>query len=75
MAISWLLKQRIRINPNIIYRLTEEELTEEELIELVLAEQQKAVAEERERRLQGSKPKKQRRNKRMIKIMRVRSRN
>mgnify|MGYP003448195827 FL=1 len=29
MAISWLLKQRIRINPNIIYRLTEDEVTDE----------------------------------------------
>lgn len=38
---------------------TEEEITEEELIELVLAEQQKALAEERERRLQGSKVRKQ----------------
>ena len=37
MAISWLLKQRIRINPNIIYRLTEEELTEE-VVEFVLAQ-------------------------------------
>ncbi|QDQ02785.1 trypsin-like peptidase domain-containing protein [Lysinibacillus fusiformis] len=38
---------------------TEEELTEEEFIELVLAEQQKALAEERQQRLQGKKPKKQ----------------
>ncbi|MGE7840315.1 S1 family peptidase [Lysinibacillus sp. NPDC093712] len=38
---------------------TEEELTEEEFIELVLAEQQKALAEERERLLHGKKSKKQ----------------
>ncbi|MFJ7666559.1 S1C family serine protease [Lysinibacillus sp. NPDC097195] len=38
---------------------TEEALTEEEFIELVLAEQQKALAEERARRLNGQKPKKQ----------------
>ncbi|MFJ7737417.1 S1C family serine protease [Lysinibacillus sp. NPDC097287] len=37
----------------------EDELTEEEFIELVLAEQQKALAEDREQRLQGKKPKKQ----------------
>ena len=37
----------------------EEELTEEEFIELVLAEQQKALAEDREQRLHGKKPKKQ----------------
>ncbi|MFJ7405939.1 MULTISPECIES: S1C family serine protease [unclassified Lysinibacillus] len=37
----------------------EEELTEEEFIELVLAEQQKALAEERERLLHGKKNKKQ----------------
>lgn len=39
---------------------TEEELTEEEFLELVLEEQQKALAAEREQRLQGKKPKKQR---------------
>ena len=38
----------------------EAELTEEEFIELVLAEQQKALAEEREQRTLGKKPKKQR---------------
>jgi len=38
---------------------TEEELTEEEFIELVLAEQQKALAEERERRVQGRQTRKQ----------------
>ncbi len=37
---------------------TDEELTEEELIELVLAEQQKALAQEQEEQLQGKKPKK-----------------
>ena len=37
----------------------EEELTEEELIELVLEEQQKALAQEREERIHGRKPKKQ----------------
>ncbi|MFJ3386665.1 S1C family serine protease [Lysinibacillus sp. NPDC086135] len=37
---------------------TDEELTEEELIELVLAEQQKALAQEQEELLQGKKPKK-----------------
>ncbi|WP_374966716.1 S1C family serine protease [Lysinibacillus sp. RS5] len=37
---------------------TEDELTEEEFIELVLAEQQKALAEEQEQRQQGKKPKK-----------------
>lgn len=42
-----------------IHRSTEEELTEEELIELVLAEQQKALAQEREEHQQGKKPKKQ----------------
>lgn len=42
-----------------IHRSTEEELTEEELIELVLTEQQKALAQEREERQQGKKPKKQ----------------
>jgi len=35
---------------------TDEELSEEELIELVLAEQQKAIAQEQEERLQGKKP-------------------
>lgn len=34
---------------------TEEELTEEEFIELVLAEQQKALAEERERLTHGKR--------------------
>ncbi|QPQ35702.1 S1 family peptidase [Lysinibacillus sp. JNUCC-52] len=38
---------------------TEEELTEEEFIELVLAEQQKALAEERAQHLSGKKTKKQ----------------
>lgn len=38
---------------------TDDELTEEEFIELVLAEQQKALAEEQEERQQGKKPKKQ----------------
>ncbi|MGE7694415.1 S1C family serine protease [Lysinibacillus sp. NPDC094177] len=38
---------------------TDEELTEEELIELVLAEQQKALAQEQEEHQQGKKPKKQ----------------
>ncbi|KOS69786.1 peptidase S7 [Lysinibacillus contaminans] len=38
----------------------EEDLTEEEFIELVLAEQQKALAEDRQQRIQGKKPKKQR---------------
>jgi len=42
-----------------IHKHTTEDLTEEEFIELVLAEQQKALAEERERRLNGQKPKKQ----------------
>lgn len=37
----------------------QEELTEEEFIELVLEEQQKALAREREERLHGKKPKKQ----------------
>lgn len=36
-----------------------EELTEEEFLELVLEEQQKALEEERLRRLEGNKPKKQ----------------
>ncbi|WP_155591096.1 S1C family serine protease [Lysinibacillus cavernae] len=36
----------------------QEELTEEEFIELVLEEQQKALAQEREERLRGKKPKK-----------------
>ena len=39
--------------------IREDDLTEEEFIELVLAEQQKALAEEREQRLHGKKPKKQ----------------
>ncbi|MGE7949710.1 S1C family serine protease [Lysinibacillus sp. NPDC093688] len=39
---------------------TNEELTEEELIELVLAEQQKALAQELEEQQQDKKPKKQR---------------
>ena len=38
---------------------TDDELTEEEFIELVLAEQQNALAEEQEERQQGKKPKKQ----------------
>ena len=38
----------------------EEELSEEAFIELVLEEQQKALAEEQEQRLYGKKPKKQR---------------
>ena len=29
MAISWILKQRIRINPNIIYKLRADEITDE----------------------------------------------
>lgn len=39
---------------------SEDDLTEEEFIELVLDEQQKALAEEREQRLHGEKQKKQR---------------
>lgn len=38
----------------------QQELTEEEFLELVLAEQEKALAEARARRLEGSKPKKRR---------------
>ena len=37
MAISWLLKQRIRMNPNIIYRLTEDEITDE-VVEFTLSQ-------------------------------------
>ncbi|KOY83579.1 trypsin-like peptidase domain-containing protein [Lysinibacillus macroides] len=37
----------------------QEDLTEEEFIELVLEEQQKALAQEREERIHGKKPKKQ----------------
>lgn len=39
---------------------TDEDLSEEELIELVLAEQEKALAQEQEERLKGKKTKKQR---------------
>jgi len=42
-----------------IHKHSSEDLTEEQFIELVLEEQQKALAEERERRLNGHKPKKQ----------------
>ena len=38
----------------------QQELTEEEFLELVLAEQQKALAEARARRIEGNKPKKKR---------------